>query len=573
MTNILKTPEHQARLSHHSYDMDQSVGFSAPVGLLQDCYHDILNVGEKIKVDTRSFSMTDALSNFALNKFTEHLDFFFVPYTKLFSYWKSFRWNTEDLNSSVLKNAVPEGVAAFPQLPFNSVHPLINGLIRSEAERIGLTENDYKKKLPYNITQECLRLLENAGVAVTQFNDPVIDNIYDSGDTTRFNPQFLLAYQAIYNDFYRLGDWESRNEYSYNIDRLTFTPGLSSYILKPRFRPWVRDLFTNVYPQPLYTSTDLSVFSEGTGFEVQFPQSGGTSTAFSMQVDTDTPETIGAQIQSLALQRYLQISRFAKKSYAGQALAHFGFKVPQGVKDEVYYLGSHDTAINVQSVEATAAGSFEGNSSILGELGGRALGVRNGSRNIEFTAPCDGIFMVIHSIVPEAYYPQLGLDKENTYQDQFDWFNPEFDNTGMVPLFRYELAWQNDYGQSSIINFLNQRFGWRFRYSELKQKINKVRGNMSLGRVNDTMLAQRDVTAELPYYSSIDNVQRFSDILYISPSFTDQIALVKFKNGIDVDGEQTLHLSEIFATDPFRCKVDVRVIKTSVMKPYGLINL
>lgn len=637
MSDINKSPQHVAKLSNHGYDMHQRVKTTSPVGLLVPVYQDVLNAGEKVSINDSVFTITDAFNKYTLNHFKEHIDYFFVPYPLIWSLWESFRPNINDIRSSAfvgrdgLNGVNSNNVDALRKFPTANFDHIVHALADFQTE-------DWEKWYSYEQDNldafqgvyrypEALRLLESVGIGIDNFalvssffsefdyDSDVDEARRDKGDSIisemgiinqRFNLHFLAAYQAVYQNWYRLDDYEQKDTASFNLDvssvpyhrdytSTSSTSGISygssiqqwqvKKLLTPRYRPWKKDLFTNIKPQPLFNPASLNFFGSDSQLFFDIPKSTDYSS-----VDSGGESVYSVSIgnvmdirQSFMFEKYLQITQHAKKSYDAQMLAHFGISIPRDVKHEIEYIGSHTNEINVQGVEATAAGSYTtgGNtsSSVLGELGSRGVGVRNGSKPLSFKAPCDGILIGIYSIVPESDYKGVGLDKLNLLEDWSDWFTPEFDKQGMVPMFAYE-------GKSSLIEqgfgfrdliTLKNRVAWRYPYTEFKQKYDKVLG--ALSRSRESWNACR-----VPFSG---NGSLTAPVLHISPNYTDAVTLLRYAvNPKNFDfslgggqGDEAVannyvrNRDRLFMTDAFIHSFDFNIKKSSTMSPYGLFDL
>ena len=182
--------------------------------------------------------------------------------------------------------------------------------------------------------------------------------------------------------------------------------------------------------------------------------------------------TLQQQRLAYAYEQMLSITQRAGKHYDDQVLAHFGYKVPQGISNEVYFLGGHTSKLMIGEVVATAAGaSGTGNNSSLGEIAGRGVGSSSNNRNITFTAPCHGLLTAIYSAVPEIDYKAMDIEYQNVLNNVNQYPRPEFDNIGMQPLWQFE-------SNLSYLSYLNSSvyIGWQYRYSAFKLAYDSVHG-------------------------------------------------------------------------------------------------
>lgn len=192
-----------------------------------------------------------------------------------------------------------------------------------------------------------------------------------------------------------------------------------------------------------------------------------------------------------ALEKLAKITGRAGKHYDDQVLAHFGFKVPQGVSNEVYYIGSQHGNIGIG--EVISPSTTEG--SVAGEMVGKGYGGIRDGKDIDFTAPCHGFFMAIYSSAPRRTYTPVGSPKEFSQFERQDFLVPEFMNLGMQPLFPIEFTTD---GSDALIGNL-----WQWRYSELKSKVPMAIGGFARYSEQDPTLNGdlQDWTIQYPIFN------------------------------------------------------------------------
>jgi len=442
----------------------------------------------------------------------------------------------------------------------------------------------------------------------------------------------FLAYQKIFYDFYRLTDFTPNNVSIYNIDSrmrsgqsgLERLEAGSTNPMQIHYRPWKKDFFTNVKPSPLFSigqsvsgygssyvssvpSTDNSLdsavlsnyginpsldWSNG-GYNDVAAQSGsyvgrnGSATNGGTQNSVNVPigaleysvnnNTVASIRTAFAWEKLLSITNRTSAHYDAQTLAHFGYRVPQGVSGEVYYLGGHSNVLQIGEVTATATSSGDAGSSVLGQISGKGFSVSSGKqKTIKFTAPCHGYLMAIYSAVPEADYGAFGVDRLNTYTSINDYYHPEFDRLGMQPLYYYQSYLTTDLtNPTTHANPLSRIIGWQYRYSELKSKYDTVHG--SFLHSDRDWVSLRNVT-DYARFNANTIYKDVSSSFYIDPRYLNSIFVPQFGNrgasgDLFVITSAEGDTSPVFANDPFLHSIDFRVYKTSCMSTYGLPNL
>lgn len=457
----------------------------------------------------------------------------------------------------------------------------------------------------------------------------------------RVNLYRFAAYQKIFSDYYRLSDWQSNDVYSYNFGWLNkkdlsdvakyFQSFYSNYSLansqyyqlfKLRYRPLKKDYFTSVLPTPYFDPrTSPNGYANGIqnpdylvnnlqsyilsqyGVQLQQSSSFGNNAPFgslsnsnislssdssdilmtNQSISTNSYNTIQQHRLMYAFEQMVAITQRAGKHYDDQVLAHFGYKVPQGVSNEVYFLGGHTSKLMIGEVVATAAGaSGTGNNSSLGEIAGRGVGSSGNNRNITFTAPCHGLLMAIYSAVPEIDYKAMGIDYQNVLNNINQYPRPEFDNIGMQPLWQFE-------SNLSYLSYLNSSvyIGWQYRYSAFKLAYDTVHGAFNY-TLNDWTMSYTFGNAG---YSSTPIYD-----FYCSPTLLDNVFSLSFApvnfsesghsgillgyspdsgtpEGSPATMSTTFNNSVVYERDPLLHTLDISYKKTSWMSTYGLPNI
>lgn len=624
--NLFKRPDHVAKLGRNVFDMSQTLGFTSSVGQLLPVYYDVLNPGDKISIKSLFVTKTQPMQTDNFAKVTENVDYFFVPFEQIYSLFGSFFYQIADFNSSLFSKQSNRSDVYTTHLPLATFDGLREQLFTSQMDGDNLVTD--KIVFPNTTVDEYgvpnyfnhLRLMQLFGMS-NYFTS-------DASASTQFKPSinlFLpLAYQKIFNDYYRLDDWTAPNPTSYNIDSsfddYNINKGYYRSIFKLRYRPWKKDYYTNLSRNPYFNASysssnlgtncmqslsslasSLSHDTDVTGnplvenlglskpvgnesSEVTVKQ--GRSTDLPFYSIYDSPylsqeqgiEVLNvSQLRALyATDKLLRITQFAGKHYDAQTLAHFGKKVPQGVSGEVYYIGGQSQRLQISPITAMSSGqTSDGSDTVFGEQGARAASVTQGQKPFMFEAPCHGILMAIYSAVPEANYSCDAIDRINTLAYSNDFYKPELDNIGMSPLYSYEFSvpGYTKFRQPAL-NYSSddaaQPLGWQFRYSWFKTKVDRTCG--ALNRTLRSWCPKRDYLAlnlqvRQPSFG-------YSSLYYISPSYLDGLFYLNFAPPANYQYPIDVDMSSIaFETDPFIHDMQITCYKTSVMSTYGLPNL
>ena len=298
------------------------------------------------------------------------------------------------------------------------------------------------------------------------------------------NPFRLLAYQKIYSDFYKRDDYEATNPLHWNIDDFKRGSAVMDFddnsrllnMLRLRYRWHNKDYFTGVVPSELlgglqgFNANSLGMF--GDNMQIN-------SDANKVSVGSGNVSTKGIRAM-FALEKLMRLTRRAGGfDYISQTLAHYGFEPPRGRGDKVEFVGGTANNINISEVVSTADTA----KGFTGQIYGRGIGSIDEKGNTEFTAKEHGVLICIASIVPDSDYSAEGLNSFNSKLQRGDYFQPEFQDLGLQPVFNYEL-YNRIYADNMPENLRINKgvFGFAPRYAEYKSAFDKLHGEFRNGR-------------------------------------------------------------------------------------------
>lgn len=602
VANLNRLPHRTANLSRTGHDMSQEFAFTASTGMILPVYQDYLNAGETDYYSGSLIVRCQPLVTAAMCDVDIYLDWFFVPAQMLFTLFGSKRWMTNDLISSFYDDSLIKDDV----MPLYDIQSYVK-MYRSPSLYGTTTQGFYTDG--YNGTFECLgkstfRLLNHFG-----FNPYGIfegDSSAAVGLSYMTNPNvfplFPLAYQAIYQDYFRLplDSYQRRRVTAFNVDKEYATTstayshtaqGNDASLFCLHYRPRHLDYFTSLKNSPVMSAVNsLGSFSdvnsifqrvdsyldrEGVRLTDDFgvSSSSGSGSSLGSTTQASLIEGTSGRVSSMGLRRMFAVEKLArvigraKMDYDSQVLAHFGFKVPHDVKHELSHLKTQHTVLHIGEVISTSDTYSNGSGSALGAIGGKGYGIiRSTDKPFKFTAPVDGVIMCTFSAVPRMRYSGV-FDKQNSLTDRISFYQPEFDKLGMQPLFAYETSGF----QSSYVSY---RVGWQFRYEQWKRKVSRVSEAFAIpvqvGQLNQSapwVVSMRPfgVVNSAGTYSP-GTVVNFQDLVS-RPSDLNSCMVVPYTgtwNSAYLTNPQTM-----FYTDPFICQFRANVKKVSVMSAYG----
>lgn len=509
----------RANRPRNAFDLSQKHLFTAHAGMLLPVMTMDLIPHDHVSIQATDFMRCLPMNSAAFMSMRSVYEFFFVPYSQLWHPFDQFITGMNDYRSVLLSSQ------------FSSKAPLVipsiprKGLYDFFAKPGNTTA--YKDMFGFLEGNNCFRILDLLGYGVYQNSDGTARNdtyLNFIQDSERISLLRLAAYHKIYADFYRNTTYENIDIESFSLDDITdgITPLLFfSRFCKMRYRNAQLDYFTNLRPSALFEVDDkiledLSV-STRSNENLHLVSPGVEIQANSIGVNTQSIRS------AFALEKLLQITQRAGKTYAEQIKAHFGYEVSEGRDGRVNYLGGFDSNIQVGDVtqmSGTTASPEQGVSikhgGYLGRVTGKAQG--SGSGHIEFDAKEHGVLMCIYSLVPDMQYDATRIDPFVTKLSRGDFFIPEFENLGMQPL---QTRFISDSGKQT------ERFkGWQPRYSEYKTALDINHGQFANGQPLSYWTVGRGRAGE-----TLDTFDIAS--LKINPKWLDSIFAVNY-NGTQI---------------------------------------
>lgn len=511
--SLNQMPRYQAKLPRTGHYIGRDFYFTSSVGMILPIYRARLNQGETVNCKFAMNIQARPLRRPTAMKIRQKIDVFFVPEQLIYTAFGQHYYQTNDFLSSGFDPSGGPNDALLPLLNFQSFfgdteyggyNNLMLPTIDSDSDNVlpSTDDNNYRFDC---FGKSAYRLLMHLG-----YNPSVIfryfdtDNSYTAanmgyyiGEFSTKQPSvfadFLYAYNAIYQNYYRNDDRELRDLYCYQIDWMNSGFDGSGVLYEhrnmfyTRYHSRIMDYFTSLKVSPIASVLNMAAPSRVgdtrnidvllevnnylTSREVAASDNTETpldsSDVFELnKIYTGTQTNIGnvlstGAIRSMfAVEKLMRIYGRARKNYDSQTLAHLGFKVPRDVKHEITFIGSIDGGIGVKQITSLAGTE----TTELGELAGNASGYCGGSVP-KFTAPCHGVLMAVTYAIPEVSY-SLGdtHDKLNDLTSRLDLYIPEFDSLGMQPVSMQEAFCKRDLDASSIV------IGWQYRYEQYKRQ-------------------------------------------------------------------------------------------------------
>lgn len=547
MAKLFEYSDLKNRNPRNGFDVSQHRFFTAKAGELLPCYvHEVLP-GDKVEIDIASFTRSRPVQTAAFTRIKENVEFFFVPFRLLWKNWPEFSKSFMDDDA---QNRITTGLTTMtspimpPMMMMQDVQNLLNACKQSFAA--GSSQPQYQfavneHGLPIFSTAEKLLNYLGYGRPISSGTSS-IDSSYpeDAPDTSvssgtipralrnlALSPFPLLAYHKIYQDHFRVCDWEQYLPFTTNVDYLSGDLNTSSSYTLPLSSlhnssgvlgamPWIfrlhyvnyrKDIFMGLKPKDVASNTiaPLNIINDNNS--AISPQSlvlrltsinssptdvaTGKNYKANIAVDTlpTTPyfnafwkdsrqytnaNTVGTSIYDLrraeALAKYLDINQASDHTYKDFVYRHFGYSIPDGRAQLAERLGSFDGDIPIN--EVVNQNLSNDNPVVKGNGYGQMSG-----KKISFEASEAGVIMGLYYVIPQLDYASTGIEPLNLKTDASDFFVPEFDRLGMQPSSEYTLSCNADNSSTT-----NQLLGFAPRYVDYKTSKDSVYGDFLCSR-------------------------------------------------------------------------------------------
>ena len=517
----------QNHVHRSGFDIGRKNAFTAKVGELLPVYWDISMPGDKYKFNIEYFTRTQPVETSAYTRLREYFDFYAVPLRLLWKSAPSVLTQMQDVNQ-IQALSLTENLSLGTYLPSLSLSAISSSLYYLAGNHIDPASSDgFKNLFGFGRSDMAYKLLSYLG-----YGNLIKDNLSSTtrwwstslkpdSNSTGYTQQYvqnnvvnlfpLLAYQKIYQDFFRWSQWEKSNPSSYNVDYFTGTtpslvsslPSASSSYWKSdtmfdlKYCNWNKDMLMGVLPNSQFGDVAvIDIPNSGTSdvvlgsdtakskvgvasaitsnsaqipfFALQASTSNTVPAASTLRVDLSTLQsqfTVLALRQAEALQRWKEISQSGDSDYREQIRKHFGVNLPQALSNMCTYIGGISRNLDISEVVNNNLAS-EGDTAVIA---GKGVGTGNGSFTYTTNEHC--VVMCIYHAVPLLDYMITGQDGQLLVTDAESLPIPEFDNIGMEVLPMTQIF---NSPNATIVNLFNA--GYNPRYFNWKTKLDVING-------------------------------------------------------------------------------------------------
>lgn len=607
MSNVTELTQIKNKVSRNSFPLTSHRPFTAKAGELLPVYWRLAYPGDKWSLKHQHFTRTQPVNTAAFARFREYFDWYFVPLRLLN---KSIgQALVQMVDNPVQATSLLSNKDVITDIPFV---PLYNdndnawslALVLESMTGTSVGSNTYpivQNAFGFQASALSMKLLRYLGYGnILGPTDTTRDLKYTSAPRSVFamnaaaNPNVhilpLLAYQKIYNDYFRFSQWENSEPFTWNVDyytggnilnTLNNFNGMKTFITNNNFMTlrycnWNKDQFTGVMPNQqlgdissvniganivslnpsdVYYHTGVGVNEKeysvvGQGIEMAgqsktqigllIETSAAAGTFGSLQSKPTTASFSGGEFDIIqlrmaeALQRFREIQQCNDQDYVSQIEAIWNVRLSKALSDQCIWIGGSASNLNISEVENN---NLSDSQSIL-----KGKGIGSGQSSETFSFSEHGILMCIYHCMPLIDYTITGQNPELLMTSIEDFPNPVFDRIGLetesfLEFVNMPLSKGSESAQSSA--FFSP-MGYLPRFYSAKLDVDRVLGAF------ETTLQSWVVTLSPSYLSdwlnnSLDwslNGGVFtlnSSFFKVNPSVCDSIFAVKADSTVDTD--------------------------------------
>ena len=509
------------------FDIGRKNAFTAKVGELLPVYWDISMPGDKYKFNVEYFTRTQPVETSAYTRLREYFDFYAVPLRLLWKSAPSVLTQMQDINQ-IQALSLTQNLSLGTYLPSLTLSTLYGILYRLNGGTSNPgNDKGFKNLFGFYRSDLSWKLLSYLGYGNIAQSAPASGNrwwstsLKNDGASSNYSQAYiqnnyvnvfpLLAYQKIYQDFFRWSQWENSNPSSYNVDYfsgvsaglVSSVPSADSNYWKSdtmfdlRYCNWNKDMLMGVLPNSQFG--DVAIVDYGSSSIPDVVLGKGTSSSpvgiasavtsntspvpfFALQASASNSIPVGSTLrvdlsslqsqfsvlalrQAEALQRWKEISQSGDSDYREQIRKHFGVNLPQALSNMCTYIGGISRNLDISEVVNNNLAA-EGDTAVIA---GKGVGAGNGSFTYTTNEHC--VVMCIYHAVPLLDYTITGQDGQLLVTDAESLPIPEFDNIGMEVLPMTQIF---NSPKASIVNLFNA--GYNPRYFNWKTKLDVING-------------------------------------------------------------------------------------------------
>lgn len=575
MANIMSMFRAKNKVTRDGYDLSKRLCFTAKAGELLPTYSRIMMQGDKFDLSCKWMTRTAPVNTAAYTRFREYYDWFFVPLNLLWNKYNVWSVNMKDNIQTAI--SINQNLSLTDRHPYMTTQQIVNYI---EGMRIQDQSGEYAFKNAFGFARFELtcKLLHYLGYGDFYGNESSRSPQYFRN--IELSPWRLLAYQKIYQDYFRNTQWERSRPETCNINYISGNAydlqlplndidTSRSNMFDLQYCNWNKDLFMGLLPNSQFgdaasvslsslntitgfSSNGFGLFSSDSGDLVAQSNDSGTISGFSKRVvaggvantfaispsglkslkdalgltssNLSSAFTILALRQAEALQKLREVQQANPQDFPAQSEAHYGYRPSNAYSQMCRRVGGISGDIEINPVVNNNITENADESLNSADIAGMGTGIGSGSAK-EFVADVPGVLMCIYHVVPLLDYALTGVAPDNAKTFYTDYAIPEFDKTGMmqVPLqwlFNSPATARSASGLTANTDLL----GYAPNYIDYKTDIDEIKGAFYNGGLESWVAP---ITREYIENYLFGDDLNFTGIDYnwmkVNPSVTDSI--------------------------------------------------
>lgn len=311
MANIMSMVRAKNKVSRNGFDLSKKIATTAKAGELNVMYSRLCTKGDAFQVATKWMTRTRPVNTAAYTRIKEYYDWYFVPLNLL---WNKFNvWSTNMLEENQQATSINGTSLLTDKHPYFTVDQINDYLKR--VENLGAPssayEIGYNNELGFQRHTLSKKLLHSLGYG-DYYKDTT--NSFNYFFNAEMSPWKLLAYQKIYQDYYRNSQWEKGRPETWNINYIGGEEGSLNIPVEDidetkysmfdvRYANWNKDLFMGLLPDSQYGDA-ASIIMDSNGASGSVTLGDTSDLFFNFQIATRQGDYIyntvneGSQIRS-----------------------------------------------------------------------------------------------------------------------------------------------------------------------------------------------------------------------------------------------------------------------------------
>ena len=254
MAKIDQMPEYRANLPRTGHNLSHDFGFTCAPAHLLPVFHDFVNAGETVTLGFDFNLRTQPLDSAAMSKLKTHTEYFFVPMQLLYQGFSDWYYGIREEFSS--RFSVNGELANFT-LPTLDLKKVMKH-IYDQAAYTYWSSGNLRVQLQESAAINGYRLFDMLGFRAAR----CLDGTTDDSTLASVFPYQILAYNCIYQNYYRLDTRELFQPNSFNVDYYFNTGSISDtdfakYCML-HYRPFDNDYFNDIKVSPIVDVLNLN---------------------------------------------------------------------------------------------------------------------------------------------------------------------------------------------------------------------------------------------------------------------------------------------------------------------------